>query len=98
MILHTVNQPPTSNAALDQCLSAISAPACLLLIEDGAYAATAALASRFEQLDSRIECYVLRPDLEARGLTADTNPRFRPVDDEGFVELSLACDKMVAWY
>ncbi|WP_210395077.1 sulfurtransferase complex subunit TusB [Motiliproteus sediminis] len=98
MILHTVNRAPGSHAALQQCIQALSGPAALLLIEDGVYGATPAFTRLFHRLDGTVHCYVLAADLQARGIDALVDGRFQVIDDAAFVQLSLDCDKMVAWY
>ena len=98
MVLHTVNQAPHSSQCLTDCLRVISAPAALLLIEDGSYAATVANAPLFDNLDCNIDCYVLLPDLEARGLLTAISPRFTPITDCAFVALSTQCQRVQSWY
>ncbi len=98
MVLHTVNHAPHSSHCLADCLRVISAPAALLLIEDGSYAATASNAALFQNLDSNIDCYVLQPDLEARGLQHSLAPRFTPITDSAFVALSVQCQRVQSWY
>lgn len=98
MVLHTLNSSPTNGSAFDDCLKFISAPAALLLIEDGVYGASQAQAGLLDALDEAIECYVLQVDLEARGLNQMINPRFKPISDQQFVELSLRCQNIQSWY
>jgi len=97
MVLHTVCHSPYQHGALRQCLRLISAPAALLLMEDGVYAATRA-AAELVAIEPAIEIYALQADLDARGISATLNPRVTPIDDRGFVELSLHCARMQAWY
>ena len=98
MVLHTLNCSADSGAAFNNCLRFISAPAALLLIEDGVYAATQAQVQLFEKLDPQIDCFVLKADVEARGLGQLLDPRFTPISDQQFVELSLRCHKVQSWY
>ena len=98
MVLHTVNRSPHHNQTLLNCLRVISSPAVLLLIEDGVYGATTASQPLFDQLPSDIDCYVLQADIEARGLTEQISTRFSSVDDAGFVELSVRCQRIQSWY
>ena len=98
MILHTVNQSPFQHRALQQCLRLISPPAALLLIEDGVYAATTAYADTLAQLPSAITLYALQQDVAARGVGGTLNPRIKQLSDQEFVELSIRCTAMQAWY
>lgn len=98
MVLHTVCQSPYQHSALKQCLTFISAPATLLLIEEGVYAATNAAAPYLQPLPAGIDVYALEADLLARGLSTQINPRIKVIADRGFVELSVTCERMQAWY
>ncbi|MFT6916156.1 MAG: sulfur relay protein TusB/DsrH [Motiliproteus sp.] len=98
MVLHTVNNAPHSSHCLADCLRLISAPAALILIEEGAYAATVNNEALFRDLDAGIDCYVLQPDVDARGLSALISSRFTPVSDSGFVTLSIQCTRIQSWY
>lgn len=98
MVLHTVNNAPHSSHCLADCLRVICAPAALILIEDGAYAATLSNEALFKDLEAGIDCYVLQPDLDARGLSALISTRFTPVSDSGFVALSIQCERIQSWY
>ncbi len=99
MVLHTVNRSPHNSQGLADCLRLISPPAALLLIEDGVYAALQSPGTTgLESLPDKIECYVLRADTEARGLSSRISPRFTEVDDNGFVELTIRCEQIQSWY
>lgn len=98
MVLHTVNHSPHNSQTLADCLRVISAPAVLLLIEDGVYGATAASQTLLEQLPTGIECYALQADIDARGLTEAVTDRFTLINDAGFVELSVRCNPIQSWY
>lgn len=97
MVLHTVNRSPYQNSALKQCLAFISAPAALLLIEDGTYAATNAAEHYLATLPDGITVYALQADIEARGLN-NLHSQIHVIDDAGFVDLSVVCERMQAWY
>ncbi len=99
--LHTVNKSPTSSPLLMRCVRFAAPQSAVLLIEDGVYGATAAVAGQapMEPWLSRFTWYVLRPDLQARGLSpALLHPAMRPIDDLGFVELALASTRIINWY
>jgi tRNA 2-thiouridine synthesizing protein B len=61
----------------------------LLLTEDAVYAATpaGAGASGVAEAATRLKIFVLRPDLEARGMAAKLIEGVTPVDYAGFVDL-----------
>lgn len=98
MVLHTVNSSPTQSRCLEDCLRLISPPAVLLLIEDGVYGATTAHQALLDQLPEEINCAVLQPDVDARGLRPLLSERFELVDDSGFVDLTIKCDRIQSWY
>ncbi len=98
MVLHTVNSSPHNSQCLADCLRVIRAPAVLVLIEDGVYAATRANQQLLQLLPEGTECYALQPDLDARGLNQLLHPRFNGIDDAGFVELTVRCSQIQSWY
>lgn len=98
MVLHTLNRPPHSSLVLADCLRVITPPAALLLIEDGAYAATRNNELLFQNLDSAIDCYVLQADIDARGLNPLLSPRFTVISDSAFVTLTTQCERIQSWY
>jgi tRNA 2-thiouridine synthesizing protein B len=93
--LHIVNTSPFSRQALQRCLALASADDCILLIEDGVYAARAAGDNTME-LSPGISCYALDSDLKARGITCIL-PDVMIVDYHGFVDLVCRCQKSVSW-
>ncbi|MEH6649815.1 MAG: sulfurtransferase complex subunit TusB [Motiliproteus sp.] len=98
MVLHTVNSSPKNSHCLADCLRVITPPALLLLIEDGVYGATDANKALWQSLPKEVECYVLQADIDARGLAQLITPHFSPVDDSGFVELTIRATKVQSWY
>lgn len=94
--LHTVNKSPFVSSALQHCLDHLTDNAAVLLLEDGVYAVFYPL---LEPLAAQHLLYVLRPDLEARGL-ADRPliPGMRVIDYGGFVDLAAAHSPIVAWF
>ncbi|MCW4151898.1 sulfurtransferase complex subunit TusB [Halomonas sp. 18H] len=96
MILHVVNQAPDAGRTLEQVLSAMADDDCLLLIEDGVVGAMPTLAALFTALEGRR--YVLREDLESRGLLGRQPEGFAIVDIDGFVNLTEEAAKTVSWY
>lgn len=97
MALHILNQAPGNIACLERCLKALAPNDALLLIEDGVYATLPAHAARFASLD-QIDCYVLQPDLQARGIEDSVSSPFNIIDDAGFVELACEQDKVISWF
>lgn len=98
--LHTVNKSPFEKRALEQCLSRVSDGASLILIEDAVVAATAnnEFSSLLTTAASKIELYVLTPDMEARGFgTTDLLPGINKVDYTGFVDLVTRHDRVHSW-
>jgi tRNA 2-thiouridine synthesizing protein B len=95
-ILHLVNKSPYERNSLDTCVGFVKDGDAVLLIEDGVYAAVKGgkAASKLAGLDVS----VLGPDLAARGIAADKLvDGLKVVDYAGFVDLSVAKDKVQSW-
>lgn len=84
--LHLVNKP----AALQPCLTVAGADDAVLLLEDGVYAAVAALAPPRP-------VYVLEPDVTARGLTDRLGEQTKLASDADFVALVAAHQPVITW-
>ena len=99
-ILHTVNKSPFERNSLESCLKFASQGACVLLMEDGVYAALAG-SSAEAQLKvglGKVSVYVLGPDIKARGFREDRLiDGIKVVDYAGFVDLAVENDKVQAW-
>ena len=89
--LHTVNKP----VLLDLCLRSIEDGDALLLIEDGVYGAQQYCV---EQIPVGISIYVLRQDLEARGLVTRIDERVVMAEIKDFVSLCCHHDKIINWF
>jgi len=98
MTLHTINKTPSESSALKDCLTSLSEGDALLLIENGAYAATPGYGMLFTRLPGSVKCYVLLADAEARGLQHNLSPDFQSIDYDDFVALSCQQDKVVSWF
>jgi len=87
-MLHIINKSPLANNALDSCLR-VAQSGEILLIEDAVYAATSgnAFEARLREAMGRFKVYVLRPDLEARGVADRIIEGGSSVDYGGFVEI-----------
>jgi len=97
-MLHIVNKSPLSNTALDSCLR-VAKSGDILLIEDAVYAATSgnAFEGKIREAMGRFKIYVLKPDLEARGLADRIIEGVSPVDYGGFVELTTNNNNCQSW-
>lgn len=98
-ILHTVNRSPFENAALASCLRLAGPGSCILLREDAVVAAVSGStwAHALAEAASSLTLYVLKADVEARGLSGRTIPEISVVDDAGFVALAAQCRTSIAW-
>jgi tRNA 2-thiouridine synthesizing protein B len=85
-VLHLVNRP----AALPACLAAAADQDVVLLLEDGVYAAVAALAP-----DRPL--HALEPDVQARGLDLRLAGNVTVISDAGFVTLVETHQPVVTW-
>ncbi|MDF1642616.1 MAG: sulfurtransferase complex subunit TusB [Pseudomonadales bacterium] len=100
MILHTVNRSPFDTNCLNDCLEMAAAGSSIILIEDGVYAALSKTQFTDQMLAAlpKHNFYVLRPDLQARGIQDCIIDEIEAVDYSGFVTLCTELDKVVSWY
>lgn len=96
MILHIVSASPYSSDALQRCAALFGAEDGILLIEDGVLALSDPDRCLAPFKDKRV--YVLQPDAEARGMSADQQASLTAVDYDGFVSLSTQFTKTVSWF
>lgn len=96
MILHTINSSPFSSSALKDCLKLLNADDQLLLIGDAVLAVSALVDNQAEllQLYEQKRLFILREDLQARGLSAEYG---HVIDYSGFVSLTIKCKSQLAW-
>lgn len=97
-MLHIVNQSPFASSCLAQCLRICSAPAGILLIEDGVYAALTSGEWLPRMLEKTPRIYVLDADVDARGLTGKIAAAATAIDYAGFVELCCEYSSTHSWY
>ncbi len=97
-MLHIINKSPLSNNALDSCLR-VAQSGEVLLIEDAVYAATTgnAFEGKIREAMGRFKIYVLKPDLDARGLADRIIEGVSPVDYGGFVDLTTTNKTCQSW-
>jgi tRNA 2-thiouridine synthesizing protein B len=88
-MLHIVNKSPSHTRSLDSCLRMALPGSAVLLIEDGVYAATAGSSSEaaVRAAAAKVKFFALKPDMEARGVTAKAMDSVTLVDYGGFVDL-----------
>jgi tRNA 2-thiouridine synthesizing protein B len=99
-ILHTVNKSPFERNSLESCLKFAGDGSALLLFEDAVYAALKGTAVEPHVSDAlgRLKVYVLGPDLQARGFSAERIIEgISVVDYAGFVDLAAENGKVQAW-
>ena len=99
MLLHTVSKSPDNSSALASALRSALPGSCILLLEDGVFAAregTAAASQLTAAGDIRV--YALTEDVAARGLQDLLAPGIELVDYHGFVRLSVECHAVQSWY
>lgn len=95
-ILHVVNKSPYERNSLNTCVGYCQPGDVILLIEDGVYGAMRGgqAAARLQGL----EVAALGPDLAARGIGTDRLiDGIKVVDYNGFVDLTVAKDKVQSW-
>jgi len=98
-MLHIVNKSPHQTNALESCLRMALPGHAVLLIEDGVYAATAGspLEARLQDAANPIKFYALKPDLDARGMSARALGGVSLVDYGGFVDLVAEHSASNSW-
>ncbi|HDQ73327.1 MAG TPA: sulfurtransferase complex subunit TusB [Chloroflexi bacterium] len=96
-MLYMVNKSPLMFNNLESALRIAPADAPILLYEDGVYAAVKGAASEatIESALERHPVYALKPDIDARGLTALVDG-IETVDYDGFVAL-LEAHHVAPW-
>jgi len=98
-MLHIVNKSPLEKTSLDSCLATAQPGAAVLLIEDGVYAATRgnAAEAKMREAMGQIKVYVLKPDMEARGMADRVMDGVTLVDYGGFVDLVTEHPNCQSW-
>ncbi|SDK37637.1 tRNA 2-thiouridine synthesizing protein B [Ferrimonas sediminum] len=93
-VLHTLNQSPNDSARHQLVMDYAAAGDGLLLMQDAVVAATL---PEFAGLAEARPCYVLKEDLQARGLLNRILAPITVIDYPQFVDLTLQYDKVQAW-
>ena len=98
-MLHIVNKSPLEKTSLDSCLATAQPGAAVLLIEDGVYAATRgnAAEAKMREAMGQLKVYVLKPDMEARGMADRVMDGVTLVDYGGFVDLVTEHPNCQSW-
>lgn len=88
-MLHIVNKSPSQTRSLESCLRMAQPGSAVLLIEDGVYGATTGSSSEaaVRGAAAKVKFFALKPDMEARGVTARALDGVTLVDYGGFVDL-----------
>ncbi|MCG8314607.1 MAG: sulfurtransferase complex subunit TusB [Pseudomonadales bacterium] len=99
---HIVHKDPHQSTAFEHCVKTISANDAIVLIENGVYSLlNKHWIDTFKQLDSANTCYVLTPDIEARGLLNKVKSlNIQPIkfiDYREFVELCAQHQRTASW-
>jgi tRNA 2-thiouridine synthesizing protein B len=95
-ILHVINKSPYERNGLKSCAGYYRDGDAVILIEDGIYAAVKG--GKAAALLSGLDVSVLGPDLAARGIgQAKLVDGVNVVDYAGFVDLTVAKDKVQSW-
>lgn len=98
-MLHIINKSPFQTSTLESCLRTAQAGDALLLIEDAVYAATqgSAAEARLREAGANLKLYALRPDMDARGVSARVLDGVSLVDYGGFVDLTVEHHTSHSW-
>ena len=70
-MLHTINKSPFENSTMSSCIAMCSQDSSILFIEDGVISVmkSTKFSELIENALKEFKMYVLKPDLEARGLS-----------------------------
>ena len=98
-MLHIVNKSPAQTTALASCLRLAKDGHALLLTEDAVYAATPWMAASCGLATEarRLRIFVLRPDVEARGIAGKLIAEAKAVGYDGFVDLVAEHPNNQSW-
>jgi tRNA 2-thiouridine synthesizing protein B len=98
-MLHIVNKSPFQTSTFESCLRMAQAGHAVLLIEDGIYAVTSGSSAeaRVREAAGRLKFYALKPDTEARGMSAKVIDGVTLVDYGGFVDLVAQHSTSHSW-
>lgn len=97
-VLHLVSRSPYLSLDLAKALSRLSSEDALLLLANAVYGACYGSPVAESIQASQAACYVLLPDLKARGIASERLlPAVIPVEFAGFVDLAVAYPRILAW-
>ena len=98
-LLHTINKSPFERNSFDSCVAHVKKGSCILLVEDGVYAATQGTASakKLEGIMKDVKVFALQPDVNARGMQSKMLDGVNLVDYGGFVDLVTQHNAVQAW-
>ena len=97
MILHTVNRSPFQQTTLAQCIQRCADSDAIILLENGVYGALQH-SPQANQL-STIDCFAIKADVQARGLSDKSLIKeIELIDFEHFVALTCRYSLVMSWY
>ncbi len=99
--LHTINKSPFSHTTLTSCLQVCGNKDGILLLEDGVFGALSSAPCAEELtaiINSGVKIYALAGDVNARGLQQKLREDVKPIDYNGFVQLSIEHNCVQSWY
>tara|TARA_B100001123_G_C14559363_1_gene729624 strand:+ start:235 stop:522 length:288 start_codon:yes stop_codon:yes gene_type:complete len=92
--LHTINKTPHVQL-LESCIDVINKEDAVIFIEDGVYHCIHPRV--IEKLSRQNECYGLKEDLLARGITEPVE-NLKVVNYKKFVDLCCTYEKIISWF
>lgn len=80
--------------SLKSCQKTLADNDALILLQEGVYLLTEPI-----QLPERIDCYALKADIDARGITTVKTDKSNHIiiDDSDFVDLVIQHDNSISW-
>lgn len=96
-MLHTVNSSPYASASLTNALRYSEKHCEILLLEDAVIAAVVGSQWQETLVASGRRIYLLKEDLQARGIEGQIASQFEVVDISGFVDLTARHVTQMTW-
>lgn len=95
-MLHTLSHSPY-HCDIDALLGCLGSQDALVLLQDGVVAALANSETATRLLKATVPLYVLRNDVEARGLIEQISDNFSLISYNQFVQLTVKHPQQLAW-
>ena len=98
-MLHIIHQSPSYSPSLKNCLATFDQQDQLLFIENGVFCVMLGTSSAksLEALANLQKIFVLKPHAIERGVFSRLIPCIQWIEFDGFVDLTVACERVLRW-